>query len=430
MEKLARSQRQLDLEHESTEVLELAGSLMDRSTWASDPGKGDYWDFLPDEQVRKFVRSRIVKPAHYDDVITELYFWGTLNAQTPVTMGEVEGHPDLCIDGNEPVWADVKRIHRGSAPSRVKKVIAKANHQIKCVDRGGVGLALLYIEREGLRASFDDRTPSDVKPFVDAAAEAIGGDSYRSVAQAVITWDDYFITAEPGEPAIYTARRRSLVLEHAHPRRPAALPSSVWEVGTTATIEVNYTGSGRRADATTLKAEDIVITDQFRIENEFVEGIRTNHIREIIADPDAQESFDLGNVEVRLITRKIEFGRRPYVTLLLIATHTGQKPVLTSAFKLYGSNSQLRSYACTPSEAFKALLDSFGLTIRVGSQQGVFVEHEFIPNHRDGMQLVKVPGSDNGIVLCFYTPLPAGGADVKWAFAIDRGAYRSGLRAS
>lgn len=140
--------------------------------------------------------------------------------------------PDLrVVVGERATWADVKRIHVGTNPSRIRKAIGKANSQIKRADTEGVGLALIHVDRCGARASLDDRVPSDVQPYVEEAERELSSNSSKSVAQVVLTWDDCFAISEPDQPCLYAVRRRSLALEYKPSRAELILPSTAWDVG-------------------------------------------------------------------------------------------------------------------------------------------------------------------------------------------------------
>src|SRR5439155_25954487 len=129
-----------------------------------------------------------------------------------VRLNQEDGLADLEIEpGTKSIWADVKRIHLGSSPRRMRTVIKKANSQIKR-SGGTAGIAFIHIERPRLRASFDDRVPTDIAPFVDEALRELGSSNSKSVGRVVVSWDDYFVHAAPGSPSIYTVRRRSIVL--------------------------------------------------------------------------------------------------------------------------------------------------------------------------------------------------------------------------
>lgn len=154
---------------EETDVfLSMSAAMLDRMTWAADPVASDYWDVIPDADTREFVRRRLRLPQFFDDVAAELFYWGWLRSVGfDVERGEAEGLPDLQVArAGATVWADVKRIHVGTAPKRVRRVIAKASKQIQRAEPGEAGVAMIHIARSGLRAAFDDRVPSDVEPYV------------------------------------------------------------------------------------------------------------------------------------------------------------------------------------------------------------------------------------------------------------------------
>jgi hypothetical protein len=408
-------------------VLAVGSATIDDMTWAGIHGEGRYLGALP-ESKRRFVQSRVRGSESFGDVVSELFWWGWLRQRNPVDIEERDGLPDLRIAVPPGVtWAEVKRIHLGTQATRAKKLAEKANNQIKRADPTCSGALLIYVERSGARASFDDRVPSDVMPFVEEAKAALAPGDFRSVGQVVIAWDDYLILADPDVPALYTVRRRSLTLDHPSPHQPPRVPSSFWDVGLTVPLWASrITGIPRLVPA--IEGGNVVVSQQFRVNNEFGDGMRPSHALEVIAQPDGMVSFELGGTRMTLVTRLVASGKKPYVALVVAMGRTNDKQQVLEGFKVRESQEELGVMAADPVMALENIIRKFGVPIRVGRQLGLFIPYEFVPQ---GVSLMSgYRQSERGSVSAVVTPVtePHPGAEVRWAFQIDRDAYYRSLR--
>ena len=162
---------------------------------------------------------------------------------------EKEGLPDIAVPDSSgtPEWIEVKRIRRGSSPTRARKVIKKANSQIKRADTDGVGAVFMLIERPQQRVVFDDALPAEVKLYVDEAERELGSGYSRSVHAVAIAWDDYMLIGDFPEPTWYVHRRRTVVREHRTPRRALRLPRTALEVGRTVALPIIWAASAGTA---------------------------------------------------------------------------------------------------------------------------------------------------------------------------------------
>ena len=221
----------------------IATMLIDRSTWASNTDSTDYWSFITDESVRNQIRRRIWNPQQFGDVLAELFCFGWLMTEgfSTLLVGK-EGLPDLMLQLNTgDLWAEVKRIRLGTQPTRVRKIIAKANRQIKRADPLGVGVAFISLARPVKHTGSDDRPPPDVQPYIDQVERQFASGHTKSVARAIVTWDDWIEHVNPLGVAVYTIRRRSVVLNHQTPRHELTLPDADMTIGMTAMV-----ATGRR----------------------------------------------------------------------------------------------------------------------------------------------------------------------------------------
>lgn len=321
-------------------------------------------------------------------------------------------------------WADVKHIRVGTSASRALDVTTKANKQIKQAHPSAVGAVLIHVDREGHRASFDDRVPSDVKPFIDEVSRALHPGQLRSIGHAVITWDDYFILSEVDRPTMYVARRRALVIAHPQPRGAPLVTEDFWNLGFTGVVTVHpraFAATPTRLPA--LEGGDWKVTELFRRVNEFGDGVRPQHACAVLAEPDdrAECRFDSG-FSVILACKRIEVGARRHILLVIATQRTGLPVEIDLAFKLYPPPEELAALAASASAAFGYLVEHFALPVEVGQQQGLFVPYEHVPPSGGNTNLVRVPTARDALVCCFYKRVasPKSGTEARWVFAIDR----------
>lgn len=100
----------------------------DRMYWLAD---GYFEELVQGEETRRFIQSRLPTPEHYEATIVELAYWGWLKARGLFPqLTEDSGKPDLIvgkdISGDE-VHCEVKAILPGTKPSRIDKIVKKAN---------------------------------------------------------------------------------------------------------------------------------------------------------------------------------------------------------------------------------------------------------------------------------------------------------------
>lgn len=219
------------------DVIEPARFLMDRWTWAR-VGAASFWDVVTDEEAQLKVRSRIRDPRQYADIVTELFYWRWLELalSQPISLVEQRGLPDLRIETTPCVWAEVKRIHLGTVPSKIVDDIKVANRQIRKAQPAGAGMVFVYVERGDLGRATGDDPPADIVPFLARCEAALRPGRFRSVAYAVITWDDYLVVGPPGAAQLWAARRQSRVLPHPQPRSRPHLKAEALQVGMTTEV--------------------------------------------------------------------------------------------------------------------------------------------------------------------------------------------------
>jgi hypothetical protein len=400
---------------------------LDFTTWVPNPPYGEFWGLL-DEETRKWTVQMIRDPDQYEDVMAELFTWSWLRRQgVPAKRVNVDGQSDILAGEQEDWPCEVKRIHLGTDTGRIKKVLTKANQQIRTLRADGAGTAFISVARAERREAFDDRVPNDITPFIDAARQALRPGQNRSVAQAVISWDDVQAHGEPPQPMLYAFRRRSVVVEHPEPRDRSPYSVREMSIGRTATTWIEWDGPGKGPPRPTLdpiETEDVLVSPQFRSENEFTDGVRANHALEALSEPDAVAVQQYGDVQVQLATRRIERGDHPYTLLVLAGKHPDAKLMISHAYRLYrGVDGD--DLSNNPATAFQTLLERYGLDVTVGGSSGRFVPYGVTA---PGQGISFDRGSGQGMVNALSNKRRTGWVEHAWVWALDTGRYREATR--
>jgi hypothetical protein len=405
---------------------------LDLSTWAPEPPYDDFWSFL-DSDTRNWTLGALAQPDQFEDVMAELFTWGWLRSEGfDARRVNDLGTSDIVLDETGEPWrCEVKRIHVGTPETRVARIIAKANQQIKKTDPDSAGTLFVSLAREPTRAAFDDRVPNDVEPYV-ATARAALETHYRSVAQVVVMWDDVMILGNPPDPVLYAFRRRSVVVEHQAPRQHPKYAGQRLSVGRSATVWIRWSprsdaaGGEQQTPLKAFTAGDVEVTQLFRQENEVPDGIRARHAIEAFLEPDAVTSFDVGGMVVWLATRRVAFPT-PYTLVLLASQRAGEATIqIAAGFRLYRDKTDGAELWQEPQAAFETLIQRYGLPVRVGEVVGRFVPAA-VAGSGQGVQ--GEGAEDSFFVSAFVRPLDDGRVEYAWVFAIDTTAYRSAARA-
>jgi hypothetical protein len=417
-------------------VRTVAEMLMDRSAWAVAPSKPDgYWGFITDPAARKHVEDTILVDRQFDETIAELFVWGWLRQEGfPAELIGEEAKPDTLVGraSSDEVWVEVKCVNEGSVERAVVRQIDKANKQIKRVNPTGSGVVFLRIDRPIERAAFDDRIPSDVRPYLAEVEAALSGTRFKSVARAVLTWDDVLILGDPPRRTLYLVRRRSVVADHAGPRSKMTIPAARYEVGRTVTIWATWSSPDSLPAAPQgsrpMAVGELDVSELFRAES--AEIVRPAHAAEAFLDPDGLSVFDFEGFEFSLATRRIEMEREPYTLLVIAFRQPGERKQLSLAFRVFDNDNG--GTPADPEDCLDVLLRRHGLVVTVGDQAGLLVQGARLKVGSAGPStLIRISDSDadRAIVTALVRIDGAGSADLAWVFAIDRDNYQRDVRA-
>jgi hypothetical protein len=127
---------------EIDQVLELGGAALDNMTIAAELSPENVLESIGDPEVLRQLRRRVTDPGMFFDQMAAFTCWNLLRDRDITSrLIEKEGQLDILVTLNSgsQEWIECKRIRLGSEPKRLRKVIKKANEQIRRADTGGVG---------------------------------------------------------------------------------------------------------------------------------------------------------------------------------------------------------------------------------------------------------------------------------------------------
>jgi len=179
----------------------------------------------------------------------------------------------------------------------------------------------------------------------------------------------------------------------------------------------------------------IIVTQQFRQESEQQDHIRAGHAIAALRDPNGIERFDLSDesasFSVVLATKRITAGRLPYTLLLFCTEREPRETEVALGFKIYDREEDESKIWLHPLDAFLTLLRRYGVPVQVGDETDLWIAKARIEiSSKD--KLVQARITDNRpFIMSAIIKLNNGYpriADVRWAFALDAGRYRTDLR--
>jgi len=396
-----------------------------------------FWSFIPSEAARRRLAALIQKADQFEDVLAELYAWGWfIQNGDDAEIVERSGHPDILVrpSGRDQFWVEVKRIHLGTASKRVRSIIAKASKQIRSVDPEGAGVVLISVSTDLMSAALDDRVPAEIAAVISEAQRSLNSHDDKSAARVVISWDELQITGEPPDETIYTAFRRSVILDHHAPRRLISIPISDIHMRTNATTQLTWSPSiPQSRTLLPISARDVEVSKEFRKKNEFVEGIRAVHAIEAMRNPDEWQVFavdDSREMEIIVATRRITRTSPAHTLIVLSFRQRNGRPVVFAGYRLYDSTVEDEALAKHPISAFATFLERFGADISVNGLVSRFLPAVIVKGVNPEIITIGIVGSRSGDMNCFGKAFLDGGEPyslVQWAYCVDTVSYHTML---
>lgn len=366
---------------------------IDRQTWArASPGSDNYWSFIQDEAVRRYVQRNIEDPGGFEATLAELFFEGALRqAGIPADRVERNAYPDIVVAaGTErETWADVKHLRLGTSEKRAKDVVEKANRQVKVATPSASGLALVRVSRPVERIALNDEVPDDIRARIDLIRHKLVRHRFRSVARVIVTWDDYLLTDGNESKQIYAFRRHAVALDHPAPQSPLRYPvdPAVFE----RTVVVGNAEGAQFGDVRRSTGGDIVASALFldQNEDEYRGRVRVDHAIEVLRSPDAFFIAGVDTLRSVWATRLIRAARSPFVLLVLALQRDNEPTSLSMAFRIYDDLGSLEDLAQDPLAAFHLVLFHWGMPLEFNGVTDRLHNWVFLPGQEAFQEHVR-----------------------------------------
>ncbi len=340
--------------------------------WIVPTGE-DPWAMLTDSS-KCHVLARVQNPDQYNDTMAEVFYWSWIRSKgLNAELVELEGHPDIRIDAvdSTSTWVEVKRIRLGTSPARMRRVIKKANRQLRAADPNRSGVVMISIERAAALAALDLAVPADISPYIEEARRELVGQFGSHVAKVIVLWDELAIDVAVGSAISYRLRRRCTVLAHRSPASVPAVKNDDLAVKMSTDITMRWpesldhlTGHGPR-----LGYGSWVVGPGFREFNASTDGVRPHHAISAAMDFHAEYRHHLrSGGTVSFITRRITAVRRPHTLLLIASDLSDGRREIGEAYKLYDDDLAL---TLDPLRAFLTFVERYGAPTHVSVGESV-----------------------------------------------------------
>ena len=198
--------------------------------------------------VVKRIQSEIINSDKFGDLLLELTFaaWHISREHNVIPTDE-QGTADfeVLIPGHDfPIYTDCKRIKRNTSDSRFRKVIIKANKQIKISSKGQDCFGLVAIDisdRISPPEKLTDALPTEVQR-VSVIINNILKEHFTSVSAVILFWNEFSMLGNPPEvlKSKVTLRRRTVLIRHIHPRKILSESSILSETGNTVEFNIYW----------------------------------------------------------------------------------------------------------------------------------------------------------------------------------------------
>lgn len=174
------------------------------------------WDLVAEPEALRQIKTRLSVPEKFLDQFAVIRCWSMLSGLgIQARLVERDGFPDIRIDlGSDESWIEVKRIRLGTSFERVRRVLSKANRQLKKASPEAAGLVYLEVSQPIQVTGLSDAVPADVSQCVAETKREFGSGRSRSIGRVIVAWDDLAILGQPPEFTMFVFRGRSVVLDH------------------------------------------------------------------------------------------------------------------------------------------------------------------------------------------------------------------------
>lgn len=412
--------------------------LLDKGMWMTAGDGATGIRNALDPVVRRYVIARARQAHTFSDICAELAVWGWLNSRGfDAHLREEDSFPDIEILGHHPFWIEIKRINSESSLERIRKVLKKANTQLKTANPSHTGAVLVHVDRKVIQEGQNDAIPGDIAARIHEVERTLHSTYCRQIAHVIVSWDELGNIKSNGSVAsIYVARRRSVVLSHRTPRYVAGIDAPRLSLSMTILSMIDYPGSSLASGDTKITRDLINLSSLIREGFEPPGGIRDEHVITALCEADGISFYELTGMRLLIATKKIAKRPAPYIMLLIGTQLAGRSQIdVISAYRIYDREQELETLANYPMRAFLTILDRFGVSLTVGSHEGRLIPDVVVDVEAStGMPFIATDGmtADPEMALPFlisYEPGSPLRARVRWGYALRTEEYRKAVSA-
>jgi hypothetical protein len=184
--------------------------------------KFESFNSLGEKDVREKIRSRILNPQQFEDLMVELCVGAYHKMEGhKISLLEKEGYPDLKVEIAgicTPLFIECKHLWTMSS-NNIQSAIKKANRQIKKAkgDYPGLSYGVTLLDASiplFIRKVENDLLPRQLEQVLSAIELALSGNKNTSISAGIIVWDDYMKMGDPPKPTYLAFRRRAKIVRH------------------------------------------------------------------------------------------------------------------------------------------------------------------------------------------------------------------------
>lgn len=388
------------------------------------------FDLYGDTAVRKFIQTRVTEEDLFEDVMVQLAFGAWHKSEEHiVTPSEQEGFPDLEVSiptNTLPFLFDCKRVKSGTK-KKIRKVINKANSQVKVPGKKAYGVATVDIsEVVGIRRVEDDEVPNIVKQVASFVKSELREGFNRSIGAVVLMWDDYLTYGQPPEKMLFAFRRRYVIIYHPAPLEVIPANTSLFN-GYTVEYTIHWEP---RPDfgRFTLQFTDQYVKEaqqEFKISPETaVEAIRQNN---------RYQKILLENGNPDYLFAHIPAGDQSTYILVYASERSPERLAVLWAFRI-PTDLCPEIHLLSPLQILSKFAGKYGLLVRIGDIESKFIlAHKVQVSSQDPSKLFSIVGKEGQDCSAYFVlrvnPVDDHFvADCRLMFCVDKPLYLSWLK--
>jgi hypothetical protein len=387
-------------------------------------------DLYGDNAVKKFIQTRVTEAVLFEDVMVQLAFGAWHKSERHnVTPSEKEGFPDLEISiptYGTPFLFECKRVKSGTK-NRIRKVINKANAQIKVPGKKAYGIATVDIsDVVGIQRVENDEVPSIVKQVASFVKSALGKEFNRSIGAVVLMWDDYLTYGTPPEKMLFAFRRRYVTITHPTPLEVIPTNAPLFN-GYTVEYSIHWESRPDFGRYTVQFTEQYVreSQQQFKISPEMVVDAirRNNRYHQILLEG--------GNPDY--LFARLPTGDQSSYILVYASESSRDRLAVLWAFRV-PTDLCPEIHLLNPLHILSKFAEKYGLLIRIGDIESKFIlAHRVQVSSQDTSKVFSIVGKEGHDCGTYFLLRvnPVGDhfiADCRLMFCIDKTLYLSWLK--